>query len=833
MADEKKTVIIKIDLDVNEYTKKSVELNKQIASITAAQKELVKSGKSTSLEYQKNRETLTALNNELRINNKVIQDVTKANSAQAGSNDQLRAQLSVLTQQYNALSAEERDNTTQGKSMQAQILTLTETLKQNEGAVGDNRRKVGDYAGAVKDLKEDIKNARVEQLAMAQAFGVTSKEFTAASQKLGDLQYRLKEASEASKVFTTGSKFEQFGNSLRGVAGDLASLDFAGASEKAKTLINVSKSITFKEAIQGVKDFGQTIINLGKALLTNPFILITASVAALGAALYYLAGQTSRSVDAQVASLTKLSDFYDRLYTNRIKVVKAAGEETAKLEVEQLNKSQELIKKRIDALETLRGKVSGLSKLVNYNPLSDEQQKTLDELKIKYENNAFEIIAIRTAAYKKQSDDYKKAAKESLDALDDFLKKQKDKEEQAARERLEANRNLNRQIEDERIELIKDDEQREKAKAVLDASRRAEDITNSVADSKVKHDALIASQETYEKDVADIEKKYKDIRLRQSQEYDEHIKKVQEENRKNEAKAKEDELAMEEEFQKKINDNLSQSLLDALEKLEKYEQEVKKLKQDSYKATVDLVNAIAEIQSNKIEAQINDSERATNAEIDNLQRQADAGIITQQEFETKSNRIKIDAQKKEAELRKKDFENQKKLALVMVAIKTAEAVVNALASVNPYVAAAYVAIALATGAAQVAAINSQPTPAFAEGGLTGKKITSSDGKSIRRSNGDNILASVKTGEVILNERQQAALGGDKTFAAIGVPGFAGGGAVDGGAFANALTSPVDQSIQATNQALLIAKSLPTPVVIVQDINEVQGQVASVQDRASV
>jgi len=46
-----------------------------------------------------------------------------------------------------------------------------------------------------------------------------------------------------------------------------------------------------------------------------------------------------------------------------------------------------------------------------------------------------------------------------------------------------------------------------------------------------------------------------------------------------------------------------------------------------------------------------------------------------------------------------------------------------------------------------------------------------------RSNGDNVLATVKRGEVVLNERQQAALGGAATFRSIGVPGFATGGMV--------------------------------------------------------
>ena len=44
-------------------------------------------------------------------------------------------------------------------------------------------------------------------------------------------------------------------------------------------------------------------------------------------------------------------------------------------------------------------------------------------------------------------------------------------------------------------------------------------------------------------------------------------------------------------------------------------------------------------------------------------------------------------------------------------------------------------------------------------------------------NGDHILATVKKGEVILNEQQQNALGGPEIFKMLGVPGFAGGGLI--------------------------------------------------------
>jgi len=80
---------------------------------------------------------------------------------------------------------------------------------------------------------------------------------------------------------------------------------------------------------------------------------------------------------------------------------------------------------------------------------------------------------------------------------------------------------------------------------------------------------------------------------------------------------------------------------------------------------------------------------------------------------------------------------------------------------------AYAAITV-KGLADAAGIRALP---FARGGrvLSGTRINGSHGSPINRDNGDNLLATVKTGEVILNERQQAMLGGNETFAKIGVP----------------------------------------------------------------
>jgi hypothetical protein len=114
---------------------------------------------------------------------------------------------------------------------------------------------------------------------------------------------------------------------------------------------------------------------------------------------------------------------------------------------------------------------------------------------------------------------------------------------------------------------------------------------------------------------------------------------------------------------------------------------------------------------------------------------------------------------------------------------------------------------------------------YATGGLTGTRIMAHHGTRINRSNGDNLLATVKTGEVILNRDQQARLGGDRTFARIGVPGFATGGIVSD-------TAKKSESISYQFQLYDAIRSIQ-PVVTVEDINAGQSRVMVIQNRAQV
>ena len=181
------TVVVDIELKgfgkaqkgLDELTKKQIEQKDAIKLTTQQIKfyektlsELetakVKNGKLTEEESKKQSEyqqklqssnvTLATQKDELaKVNTQrrtAVKDVDTYNTAlkaEKGSNEQLKAQLKLLTAEYNGLSKEQRENTEEGKLKGKQLKALTEKLKENEKAVGDNRRNVGNYSESIKD----------------------------------------------------------------------------------------------------------------------------------------------------------------------------------------------------------------------------------------------------------------------------------------------------------------------------------------------------------------------------------------------------------------------------------------------------------------------------------------------------------------------------------------------------------------------------------------------------------------------------------------------------------------------------------------------------------
>ena len=212
---------------------------------------------------------------------------------------------------------------------------------------------------------------------------------------------------------------------------------------------------------------------------------------------------------------------------------------------------------------------------------------------------------------------------------------------------------------------------------------------------------------------------------------------------------------------------------------EKRKQELQQYIQQGVDATFGLINAITAAANQKRNEIFAREIESTEMRIANLEERANkaSGIrkrLLEQQAAAERKALEEQTKRAEAE-QKKQRKNEKRNAIIQSIINGALAVQRAL-SAPPI---PNIPFAVATGifaAIQTATIAAQPLATGGVAGISGRRVN--DRQNIRtRPNGDNVLATLKRGEVVLNSAQQSALGGASTFRRIGVPGFATGGVV--------------------------------------------------------
>lgn len=158
-------LLLQVDLDVSKTEKNLVIVTQRIVDLTNKNKELKlelerlqKAEGDHSIQIENTTKAINANKAELDANKKVAQQyqaqLTQNNKAQlenTGSLQQLKAQLSLITNQWNLLSKEQRENSVEGKNLQAAAKGITDKLKEQEQSIGNARRNVGNYAGSLAD----------------------------------------------------------------------------------------------------------------------------------------------------------------------------------------------------------------------------------------------------------------------------------------------------------------------------------------------------------------------------------------------------------------------------------------------------------------------------------------------------------------------------------------------------------------------------------------------------------------------------------------------------------------------------------------------------------
>lgn len=156
-----------------------------------------------------------------------------------------------------------------------------------------------------------------------------------------------------------------------------------------------------------------------------------------------------------------------------------------------------------------------------------------------------------------------------------------------------------------------------------------------------------------------------------------------------------------------------------------------------------------------------EADRATNdRKKQNYQRQLDAKLISQKEFDQKVAKLDAEQQKREQKVKKDQFRRNQIVTIAQTAINGAQAISKTIAEWGMPYAIPFIIAAGAITAAQIALIASQKAPQFAKGGRLNGPTHVQGGMPVMNPVTGRKVAEVEGGEVILSRntvRNNAAL----------------------------------------------------------------------------
>jgi hypothetical protein len=735
MADEK-SIVYNVDIQFGELQKNQEEIKKRISDLREEQSKLDVSTKENQKAFRDNNAQLKALEGQYKLNEKSIGDLSNAEKANTDTTNfnnnsikQNRELLKELNAEYIRIQKPTKEQTDRLKN-------LTDTLKAQESAVGNNVRNVGNYKEAFAGAADGIKVfgtglGSLFKMILTNPVGVILLAFTT--------------------LFSVLQKFEPifdfFERSLAGIQGavtgalgnitKLLTLDFSGFIDGVSSA--ASESYQLAAAIQELEDRERAFgIESAKSEAKIKNLIIQSK-------------DRTKTEQERLGFLNEASNIEKKNFEESLAIAK----ESFRIAQSQLK----IAEKNFQANDELRNKAAEAEKnLINISSSSADLQEKITNRKnllIQTENEERQKLADKNKArLEKQRADEERAIAKAAKQLEDFTKKvteQLNAEQKARVDAFNNNKVIN-----------------ELNRAQFEANLKQQ-FADGLLTKKQYDDALKQSQiDRNNEEIARLEE-FNGI----TGAYDDQITalKIANQNLVTDNKIANDEK------QKQLDEDKY------IYELELAEIEATTIEEQSAAqiAILQNKNALILADTKKTEEQKKAEIAKNNAAIVNIEEQAGKARI--------ANAMAVaNVLQAASQLIGENTEEGKVLAIASTLISTyaaAQQAYQALAFAGPVASAVAASIAVLQGLKRVREIESVPVPKFADGGLvgyangglSGTRISAGMGMPIRRSNGDNMLATIKTGEVILNQRQQNALGGSNTFKRIGVPGFANGGMI--------------------------------------------------------
>ena len=406
-------------------------------------------------------------------------------------------------------------------------------------------------AQSVGDLRKAMK-----ELAFAQEeVDKSSPDFEKLTGAINTVEGRIGDLGDAMRTFT-GSGVERLTSSTNLLSDSFRTLDMdkmkvglqglkALPKALAADITGLASKVSFANlnfktmgtsmkslGKSGVGELTKSIISLGKAILTNPILLLGAIIIgliavviafkdkikpvkaifdAIGQAIDVVIGALKAFSDAMgltdfegeesakksIDRYGKMTEAVEKKYDLEARLAEASGQDTYEIEKKKLYAVLWTVQKQMEALKDLR-RANGV--------LTKEESDQLDELKNKVDSINGDIKVLAAKHTKDIKDENQKQTDDDQKKNDDKVKSA-----QAAADKVrDANRGLNKQIQDLDVELMKDGEEKDRAKLHLSTQRSIDEVYASVGSAKLKSKAIEEIIALHEQKVIDIKTKYRD-----------------------------------------------------------------------------------------------------------------------------------------------------------------------------------------------------------------------------------------------------------------------------------------------------------------------------------
>lgn len=333
--------------------------------------------------------------------------------------EQLTLQEKELIKVQNQISIALAKNNDEYIEHKRGLDAINRAVKEKINKGREDQTLTGKLTKGMKELKEELKQAKNAMLAAADAGGTMSKEYQDAAKQAGEIADKIGDAKDEAKVFANDTAFGALGTRMGLLADKARSLDFKGVGEQLK--------------------------GLGKIILSNPLLLLAGIVIGIGAALVALKDKiypvavafeyVGKAVDYGIQKLKEFSDW--------VGISNFAADDKADAVVEAANKEIEAIQKRYDreiAIAESAGKDVVKLEEEKWNAVIDEATKGLKEL-----YGASQRRKLTEEEKKTQADLYDVIANANTQKQilnNKAIAKDKEAKEKAAKEEMELNKRV-------------------------------------------------------------------------------------------------------------------------------------------------------------------------------------------------------------------------------------------------------------------------------------------------------------------------------------------------------------------------------------------------------